>query len=378
MTAVFKAGTLLLGSCIDGGIQYIIAVLRQERTKEVIYGKTKLRHAMPTQGEILQKKLKEWYKEFGKTPYAIPVIVALSCLVFYASVAYLGGACLSNMLAPLFMLGMLWSVNVRRVRHLLVIGAVATVFFSAILAVFLVTSLQHVEPQNALSEDGETLVGTLSPLYGGPDTTFSFNLTVALTNNTTTVDNANVIIFKLGQSGGKEFNYSMVSTDSYTENVSGTMTWYYNYTYVTVIATPINQFLFRANVSGEWIQAGKYNDLGDVYFLQGPVYKDSWAVASPILPNAYEYGFIYVFGPYAIVLGMIWWTRRARRMRQKQLEKWEQEHAKADEEKPKEVSKVPSLATAMGKEDDSFVCSECGADVPADAQVCPKCGEKFE
>jgi ribosomal protein L40E len=331
---------------------------------------------MPAQGEMLQRKLKEWYKQFGKTPFAIPVVIALSCLVFYATIAYISGACLSNMLAPLFMLGMLWSLNVRRVRHLLAIGAVATIFFSAILAVFLVTSLQHVEPRDALSEDGKTLVGTLSPWYGGADTTFTFNLTVALTNSTSTVDNANVMIFKLGQSGGKEFNYSMTPVPELTEVIDNVT--YYHFTYPTVIATPINQFLFRANISGDWIQAGKYDDLGDVYYLQGPVYKDSWAVAGPIIPNAYEYGFIYVFGPYAIVLGMIWWTRRARRMRQRQFEKWEQEHAKADEEKPKEVSKVPSLATAMGKEEDSFVCSECGADVPADAQVCPRCGEKFE
>lgn len=333
---------------------------------------------MPTQAEVLQKKLKEWYRQFGKTPFAIPVIVAISCLVFYASVAYLGGACLSNMIAPLFMLGMLWSVNVKRVRKLLAIGAVATAFFCAILVVFIVTSIQHVEPTDAVSEDGSTLVGTLTPWYGGPDTTFTFNLTVAI-NETLHVDNANLIIFKLGSSGGQEFNYSMVATA--VRNVTDTnnvTTYYHDYTYVTVIATPINQFVFRANISGTWHDAGRYDDLGNLLYMQGPVYKDSWAVASPIVPSAFEYGYIYVFGPYAIVLGMIWWTRRARRMRQKQLERWEEERAKTEEEKPKEISKVPSLATAMGKEEDTFVCSECGADVPADAEVCPKCGEKFE
>jgi ribosomal protein L40E len=33
----------------------------------------------------------------------------------------------------------------------------------------------------------------------------------------------------------------------------------------------------------------------------------------------------------------------------------------------------------MGLEkEEGFVCSECGADVPADAKKCPKCGEKFD
>jgi ribosomal protein L40E len=28
--------------------------------------------------------------------------------------------------------------------------------------------------------------------------------------------------------------------------------------------------------------------------------------------------------------------------------------------------------------DEKFVCSECGAEVPADADKCPGCGEKFD
>jgi ribosomal protein L40E len=33
----------------------------------------------------------------------------------------------------------------------------------------------------------------------------------------------------------------------------------------------------------------------------------------------------------------------------------------------------------MGLEkEEGFVCSECGADVPAEAKACPKCGEKFD
>ena len=30
------------------------------------------------------------------------------------------------------------------------------------------------------------------------------------------------------------------------------------------------------------------------------------------------------------------------------------------------------------KKDDFFQCSACGAEVPGDAQVCPKCGAKFD
>ena len=336
-----------------------------------------MRPNMPTQSELLQKKLKEWYNKFGKTPFAIPATVALSCLVFYVSVAYLGGACLSNMLAPLFLLGMLWSVNVKSVKKLLVIGAVGVMLFAFILCFFLVDNLQHAEQMILYSEDEKTMSGTVSPWFGGPDTLFTYNLTIAV-NETAVVNSVHLLSYNLGTGGGDETNLTMIFSDNYTVNNSGVITRYFNYTYETLLDTPINQFVFRADINGEWITAGNYDDRGNPYYVQGPIFKDTWEVAKPLIPSALQYSFIYVYTPYAIIVAMIWWTRRARRLRKEQIEKWEKEHDKEDAEKPKVRSKVPSLATAMGKEEDTFVCSECGADVPSDAQVCPKCGEKFD
>jgi predicted amidophosphoribosyltransferase len=33
---------------------------------------------------------------------------------------------------------------------------------------------------------------------------------------------------------------------------------------------------------------------------------------------------------------------------------------------------------SIGSKVEKLVCSECGTEVPADAKVCPQCGEKFE
>jgi ribosomal protein L40E len=332
---------------------------------------------MPTQSELLQKKLKEWYVKFGKTPLAIPVTVLLSCLVFYISVAFLGGACLANMLAPLFLLGMLWSVNVKSVKKILIIGAVAVFIFSFILCFYLVDSLQHVEPMTLLSEDEKTLSGSVSPWFGGPDTLFTYNLTFAL-NETAVVNSAHLLSYNLGSGGGHEVNLTMSFDTNYTVNNSGVVTCYYVYTYETQLSTPINQFVFDAEIDGAWQKAANFDDMGRPYYVQGPIFKDTMEVASPLVLSAIEYSYIYVYTPFAIIAAMIWWTRRARRMRKEQLDKWEKEHEKEDAAKPKVTSKVPSMASAMGKEEDTFVCSECGADVPADAEVCPKCGEKFD
>ena len=335
--------------------------------------------------EALRKMLDEWGKSFAKSPMAIPAIVAVASAVFYLSVIYLGTVCLSNMFAPLIMLGMLWWAGVKRVRKLLVIGALATLLFGAILTAVVVDNVQHTKPVDAVSADGITAVGTESPLYGGKTTTYFYNLTVTLTNDSQSVDGAYVNIFQIDIGSGKVYNYSMnlAYNDSNTvfNSTSNTnvTTRHYNYTYNTTLSTPINQFNYTIEISGQWIYAGDREIVGSLYFCQGPVSTDAFAVLLPILPSVIQYVYIYVFGPYAIILGMVWWTRRARRMRIKQMEKLEEERTKLDEVKPKEVTKVPSLASAMGKgTEDTFVCSECGADVPADATVCPKCGEKFE
>jgi len=329
---------------------------------------------MPTPTQRLEEQLKKFFAWLSKQPYAIPFVVALTCGVYYLSLVYLRTVCLGNLVAPVFMLGMLWGMGVRGIKKLLVIGLVAAIFFSAILTVYYVSYLQHVDYEEALSEDGTTMVGGVTPLFGGKQTLFSFNLTVNITNASQTVTQANVLIYQVGLSDPIDGNYTMNLVNT-TDTSYGRL---YRYTYVTLLPRPINQFLFRANISGDWTSAGHYSSLGQLSYVQGPVFTDSWSVAAPVIIPAIESSYVYVFGPYAILVAMIWWTRRARRMRVEQLEKWEKERAKEEAEKPKEASKVPSLDAAMGKVEEGFVCSECGADVPADAQVCPKCGEKFE
>jgi hypothetical protein len=114
-------------------------------------------------------------------------------------------------------------------------------------------------------------------------------------------------------------------------------------------------------------------------WLPGPMSKDTNAILSLMLPLSLISTFVSVFPLYGLIVVMIWWTRRTRRMRKDQMEKWEEEHAKEEAKKPKQDAKVSLQRKAMGLEDEgTFVCSECGADVPAAATKCPKCGEKFE
>ena len=329
---------------------------------------------METPADRIKKVMKQWFAEFSKSKFAIPTMIALSCLVYFAVVSALSVVCFSNLIAPLVLLGLLWKIGVKRVKKLLVIGAVATVFYAAILTVLVIGQLQHVDPVIAESVDGR-VTGTLDPLFGDKTTTFTYTIRVNLTDKNLTVTAANVIIVGIQAFGSDQENRSMTPVAPYE---SGGLRLY-NFTYSATTTKPVNQYIFRVNYNGTWATVGEKDELNNMYYIQGPMYSDSFALAPPVIVSAFQLNFFYVFGPYAIICGMIWWTRRARRMREKQIEKWQAEHAKEEAEKPKtRTSKVPSLDATMGKVEEGFVCSECGADVPADATVCPKCGEKFD
>lgn len=330
---------------------------------------------METPGDRFVKSLKKWLKDFSKTKYAIPMVIAISCLVYYAVISTLSVVCFSNLIAPLFMLAMLWSIGVKRIRKLLLIGAIATFLFAAVLSIVIVTQLQHMDPAVAESVD-RRITGNLDPRYVDKNEPFTFRLTVNLTDPNMTVNSANVRLISIGAFDTTDNNLTMTLESQYANNA--TNVYLYNYSLTTTTSKPVNQFIFRVNVNGSWVSAGEVDARNELFYIQGPIFKDSFALAAPVVVSALQIDFFYVFAPYAIILGMIWWTRRARRMREKQIEKWQAEQAELDKGKPKQVSKVPSLDAAMGKTEEGFVCSECGADVPADATVCPKCGEKFE
>jgi len=329
---------------------------------------------METPGDRFMKSLKKWVSDFSKTKYAIPTIVALSCLVYYAVITSITNVCFSNLIAPLVMLFMLWKSGVKRIRKLLIIGAIATLFFAGILSVVVVTQLQHVDPVIATNEDGR-IEGTLSPLFVNNQEPFTFRIAASYPWNVT-IASVHVEFTSIDLLASEFRNLTMDFESQYENNE--TNTYMYNYTLTLTTSKPVNQYIFTLPVNGTWQIVGDRDELQNVFLITGPVYKDSYAVARPVILSAIELDLFYVFAPYAIMLGMIWWTRRARRMREKQIEKWQAEQAKEDAGKPKTVSKVQSLDAAMGKVEEGFVCSECGADVPADATVCPKCGEKFD
>jgi ribosomal protein L40E len=336
---------------------------------------------METPAQRMMKYLKELLAKFSKTPYVIPTGIAITTGVYALVLIYAGGFCLSGLITPLALLGVMWQLGVKGVKKLLIIGAVSCVAFSGVWTLYYTDSFQHIDQRFATST--ETIVsnnqtvprfvnGTVDPLFGSSSTAFNFTLTINLPDNgTSTINKVCVVTESISWPSTERHNYTMQQAYSADNK---TALYYYR----TTVGTPVNDFLFRADVDGKWANATDHK--GDLeYLLNGPIYKDTAAVAVVMAPIGLIQILVSFYPIYALLLLMIWWTRRARKMRVEAYEKAISEKEQETKDIPKEDRKVPSLAEAMGLEKgEDFVCSECGADVPADAKVCPKCGEKFD
>jgi len=318
-------------------------------------------------GQRFQKYLMELFEKFKKTPYTIPVGAAIIAGVFYLLLVVLFDSCLVTLIPPFLMLGVYWMFNIKRAKKLLLAGFIGCLAMFAAETYFFVGYFSDVEPVEARSENGLLTDGYVTPLKADMDTTV-FNYTVKVNVNTSasTIEDVTVLIMGLNDF----WNESMTLLSS-----NDTVATYY---YTTTLSDPINYYVFWARIDGQSYVAAHFEDMYESPIL-GPISTDRWHVAQPVAYYSALQTLVQFFGIYALIVGMIWWTRRARRMRMEQISKWEEKQKKALKDAPKEETKVPSLAKAMGlEEDETSVCSECGADVPGDATVCPKCGEKCE
>jgi ribosomal protein L40E len=321
---------------------------------------------MPTPAQDFQKWLKEAYAKFLKTPWTIPVAVGLSALVFYLMLLYMITTCLVTLIPPFFLWGILYVFKVKDIKKLIVVGAIGCFLMMLVAIGFFVVQLQTFDLTEATSSNGVLEDGRIDPRLGDSSTLYNFTLTVNLDRNDTLVSDVRAVVSGLDH----EINQTMNLL-----NRNETVASYY---YLTTISDPINYYRFIATVNGTTLIAQDHLEGGDAWMI-GPIASNWVDVAMPLFYITGIWLFAQFFFMYFLMVGMVWWTRRAKKSREEQLHKWSEAKEKAHAESPKDESKVPSLAKAMGLDkEDTFVCSECGADVPADATKCPKCGEKFD
>lgn len=336
-------------------------------------------HEMPAPAKAIEDFLKAKWNILVKTPFIYPTGIALSALVYLLVLLYINQLCFSSMLAPLVLLGFFWKAGVKGSKKLIVLGLIATLVFFGILLAFSTNQYETLEIKDASSEKHDLSNGTVTPRYSEGTGPYNYTIIVNLADANTTVQHVYVNILS-GVYPTTLRNETM--SLAYRNNDTLIAEYYYE----TTLSSAINLFAFAGQFNNSWYLAADFNELGQPRWVPGPVQTNAFAVAGELVLYTFMTVFLGVFVVYFIIVGMIWWTRRARKMRENQLAKWERERedelaAAGKDSKAGDSKKTstPRLSKAMGTEaDDSFVCSECGADVPADAKVCPKCGEKFE
>ncbi len=337
------------------------------------------RKAPQTPAQRMEEKLKAWLKEFSKTPFIYPVAIAVAAGIYYLVLVYASGICLIGLITPLILLGMLWIFGVKRVKRLAIIGLIAMVVLSFIWLGVFTEHYINVQPVIATSEDGKTLTdGIVTPFHGPPGTHYNFTMVLHpnWTGTPRTFQSITVQISGVQFPNGFFQNTSMILDTARSD--ANTSYYYYN----TTVQSAVNVYVFWAVYANRSAEIGGiWSDLGQVAFVEGPISTDLGSVILTLLPYAFVQTFLNMYVAFILIVGMIWWTRRARRMREAQIEKWKKEEEAKEATQPKSTQlKIPSRyrsGTEKGS-GETFVCSECGADVPADATVCPNCGEKFD
>ncbi len=336
---------------------------------------------MEPPGVRFQKYLSEQLKKFMKTPFVIPAILAITAGVYYLVILYGGTICFIGLLPPLTLLGLSWYSGFKGIKKLALIGVMAALVFSGVFTGVHTDQYQHLQYKVGASNDEfathALTNGTRDPLFGDKSTIYQFSVTVHLNNSSFVARDVSVLIQWIAFPSVTSNNYTMVrQSTQIVNNTTGEAK--VTYVYNTTLSTPVNMYVFWANISGVWYIAADYSQT-QAQWLYGPITKDTGAILALIWPIAIVQEFATTLPIYLLILVMIWWTRKTRKMRKTQMEKWEEERAKEEAKKPKDDAKVSLQRRAMGLDDGgTFVCSECGADVPSDATVCPKCGEKFE
>lgn len=334
-----------------------------------------------TPAQRIEEALKAMLKDFSKTPYIYPVAIAIAAAVYYLVLVYATGICLIGLVTPLILLGFLWMFGVKGVKRLVIIGLVAVVVLSLVwLGVFTAHYL-NVQPEICTSEDYRTLTnGICTPLHGPSGQVYNFTLEIH-PNATAPVNkvfkNVTVAVSSVEFPGGLYENHTMLLDRSRSTN--DTLVYYHD----TTVKSAVNIFLFWAEYPNNTVEIGAvWSSVGVASFPEGPISTDTGAILLTLIPYAFIQTLLNMYVPFILIVGMIWWTRRARKMREQQIEKWKLEEAEKEAAQPRTAGlKVPSVAKAKGTSKgtgETFVCSECGADVPADATVCPNCGEKFD
>jgi ribosomal protein L40E len=284
--------------------------------------------------------LKGRFLKFRTNKYAIYVGLALtfivcSLLLLYSS--YL--ICFGLLLVALagYYIPVLFGMKSK--KKLAVWGIVLILLLAVPYSLTTIDQQKNAESTKIGTADGSMSNGTVTPFYGNASTVHVFS--VEVTNST--YSNVRVIVYDV-QTSAVIVNETMDSED-------GTL-----YTYSTTLVNKTSYgYWFAADAPGDYVTTSGSN--------YGPLHVDDTALFIYWYPLILLVLFIEVGVLYFLLLFMGFWIDRTR--------------ARQADAQKRQGPNV-TLPPAKGGKEEKFICSECGAEVPASADRCPQCGERFD
>ncbi|OPX58917.1 MAG: Double zinc ribbon [Methanomassiliicoccales archaeon PtaB.Bin215] len=228
-------------------------------------------------------------------------------------------------------------------KRLAVFGLVLFLVIGLSLGSALYSTVSNYEVQDVSSDDNLLVAGTVSPSHVEPGDLLQFSVVLTSGNNSSDV---HLLLFNNWGDPEDDLNLSMgYSHDStlgavYTLNTSSLDEGIYYFQYGVLEGTA-------------WTETPQ---------SFGPVNADLNKVLSNSLMSGTVYSFYSMAVLFYILILLTWWMDRSK----KKIFEMEQKRAQTKDKKVKDAK------------DEKFVCSDCGAEVPGEADKCPSCGAKFD
>ena len=288
-----------------------------------------------------QESLKSKFLRFREKKYAIYIGLALTfivCSILLVYSSYL--LCFGLLLVALAGYYIPYYFGLRDRKKLAIWGVVLILLLSIPYTVSWVDGHKALGNTLLSTADGAMVNGTVDPFYGDSSTVHDFTVLVTDPN----YSDVRVIVFDVWSST-QVSNLSMVASNT----SQGTL-----YTYSGTLQNQSEYGYWFLAYNGE-----KYVTTSDVNY--GPMHVtdvDLYVHWLPLLIFALliEVGLLYFL---LLILG--WWTDKSK--------------ARLTEMQRQRAKEAPPLGTEKGE---MFICSECGAEVPGSASLCPQCGERFD
>ena len=292
--------------------------------------------------------LKGRFFKFRRHKFAIYIGLAISFLVCTLLLIYANSLlCFGYLLVALAGFYIPYYFGLKSRKKLAVWGIVLIVMLALPYTALIVNDQKGSANVELSTSDGAMVHGTVSPFTGDASTNHTFSILV--TNSS--YSQVNVIVVDVW-SGMTIYNRSMSST-----NVSDgrLFTFYADPASNTGLNNSEFGYWFVAFNGEKWVATSGSN--------YGPIHVSDTDLFVHWLPYLLLVIFVYVGVLYFLLLALNYWSEKSK--------------ARMVEMQKQYASKEGKLPPGTDKEE-KFVCSECGADVPANADRCPQCGERFD